>query len=176
MEATDRIKEYVTKKASKLDRYLNGILQVKVELSYVKSARSASDRQVAQLTVVGPKTLLRTEERADDIFAAFDKAHDKMQRQMERYKGKRKHGRGDGRSAAEVVEPIEEKGSEGVVSMIARRKTFKLIPMDEVEALEQMRMLGHENFFIFINVRTNAVNVLYQRRDGSFGLIEPIVE
>jgi putative sigma-54 modulation protein len=159
-----------------LDRYLNGILQIKVELSYVKSARSASDRQVAQIKVVGPKTLLRTEERADDIFAAFDKAHDKMQRQMERYKGKRQHGRGNGRSAARVVEPAPEPGAEESVSMIARRKTFKLVPMDENEALEQMRMLGHENFFIFFNVRTDAVNVLYQRRDGSFGLIVPVVE
>jgi putative sigma-54 modulation protein len=176
METTDRIEEYVNKKASKLDRYLSGILQIKVELSYVKSARSASDRQVAQITVVGPKTLLRTEERADDIFAAFDKAHDKMQRQMERFKGKRQRGRGDRRSAAEVVEPAPEPGTEEVVSMIARRKTFKLFPMDEIEALEQMRMLGHENFFIFFNVRSNAINVLYQRRDGSFGLIEPVVE
>jgi putative sigma-54 modulation protein len=175
IDVTDRIKDYVSKKAAKLDRYLNEIDEIKVELAYVKSARSASDRQVAQITVRGRRTILRTEERADDIFAAFDAAHDKMQRQLERFKGKHHHGRGDGRSAAEVIQPLQEESQEKVVSPIARRKTFKLVPMDEAEALEQMRMLGHDNFFIFYNVETNAINVLYQRRDGTYGLIEPIV-
>jgi len=175
MDVTDRIKDYVTKKASKLDRYLNEIEEIKVELAYIKSARSASDRQVAQITVRGRRTLLRTEERADDIFAAFDAAADKMQRQLERFKGKRHHGRGDGRPASDVVETSEEESAEKPASPIVRRKTFKLVPMDENEALEQMRMLGHENFFIFYNVRTTSINVLYQRRDGTYGLIEPKV-
>lgn len=56
--------------------------------------------------------------------------------------------------------------------LITRRKTFTLVPMDEMEALEQMKALGHENFFVFYNINTNSVNVLYQRRDGTYGLIE----
>ncbi len=176
LEVTKRIKDYVTKKASKLDRYLNEIDQIKVELAYIKSARIASDRQVAQITVHGRHTLLRTEERADDIFAAFDAAYDKMQRQLERFKGKHHRGRGDGRSAAKAGEPAQEESVREGSSLIARRKTFILVPMDEVEALEQMKQLGHENFFIFYNVETKAINVLYQRRDGSYGLIEPRVE
>jgi putative sigma-54 modulation protein len=175
IDVTARIKDYVTKKAIKLDRYLSEIEEIKVELAYIKSARSASDRQVAQITVRGRRTILRTEERADDIFTAFDAAIDKMQRQLERLKGKRYHGRGDGRSAAEVIQSSEEKNLEKPASPIVRRKTFKLVPMDEAEALEQMRMLGHENFFIFFNVETDAINVLYQRRDGTYGLIEPKV-
>ena len=171
MELTDRVKEYVTKKASKLDRYLSEIDHVKIELTNMKSARDANDRNVAQITVRGRRMLLRTEERADDLFTAFDIAWDKMQRQVERYKGKRARGRGDGRTAAEVLpmpeESLEEEGS------IARRKTFDLIPMNESEALEQMKLLGHEKFFIFFNVETNTINILYQRRDGSYGLIEP---
>jgi putative sigma-54 modulation protein len=148
MELTDRIKDYVTKKAAKLDRYLNELDHVKVDLAYVKSARDAKDRHVAQLTARGRRVLLRTEERADDLFAAFD-----------------------GRSAAEVVPlPRETRESD---RMIVRRKTFDLIPMNESEALEQMKLLGHENFFIFFNIETNSINVLYQRRDGSHGLIEP---
>src|SRR5271157_2643604 len=109
LEVTDRIKEYVTKKASKLDRYLNEIEEIKVDLSYIKSARSASDRQVAQITVRARRALLRTEERSDDLFAAFDTAHDKMHRQLERFKGRRHRGRGDGRTAAEVVEATVRK-------------------------------------------------------------------
>ena len=174
MEITERIQDYVTKKVSKLDRYLPGVEEARVDVAYVKSARSANDRQVAQITVRGKGFILRSEERADDIFAALDTALDKLQRQIERYKGKRFRGRGDGRSAAEVVAeavpPEEETGELGPI--IARRKRFMLIPMDEMEAMEQMDLLGHENFFIFYNVNTNSVSVLYRRRDGTYGLIE----
>jgi putative sigma-54 modulation protein len=131
---------------------------------------------VAQITVRARRALLRTEERSDDLFAAFDAAHDKMHRQLERFKGRRHRGRGDGRTAAEVVEAVVGKTSRPKPSPIIRRKTFKLLPMDETVALEQMRMLGHENFFIFFNVDTNAINVLYQRRDGTYGLIEPQID
>jgi putative sigma-54 modulation protein len=174
LELGDHLKEYVTKKASKLDRYLNEIEHVRIDLEYIKSARSAKDRNVAQITVRGHKALLRVEERSDDITASFDSAIDKMQRQLDRYKGKRTHGRGDGRSAAEVVpSPAETSPEEGPV--ISRHKTFDLIPMSESEALEQMSLLGHDNFFIFFNVETNSINVLYHRRDGTYGLIEPKV-
>ena len=175
MEVTDRIQDYATKKVGKLDRYLPGIDEVRVDLAYVKSARSSTDRQVAQITVRGKGFILRSEERADDIFAAMDTAVEKMQRQIERYKGKHYKGRGDGKSAAEVVEvvpPEEDTGETGPI--IARRKTFRLQPMSEIEAIEQMLLLGHENFFIFYNVNTNSINVLYHRRDGSYGLIEPL--
>jgi putative sigma-54 modulation protein len=172
MEVTDSIKEYVSKKASKLDRYLSEIEQVRVDLEYFKSARNATDRFVAQITVRGHRALLRTEERSDDITTAFDSTIDKMQRQLERYKGKHYRGRGDGRTVSKT-EPeliVEEPEQANVIS---RRKTFNLIPMTEVEALEQMELLGHENFFIFYNAETATTSVLYRRRDGTYGLIEP---
>ena len=99
IEVTDRIQDYVTKKVSKLDRYLTGIEEARVDVAFVKSARSASDRQVAQITVRGKGFILRSEERSDDIFTALDAALEKMQRRIERYKGKHYRGRGDGRSA-----------------------------------------------------------------------------
>ena len=177
MEVTDRINDYVTKKVVKLDRYLPGIEEARIDLSYLKSARSMADRQVAQITVRGKGFVLRSEERADDIFAAIDTALDKIQRRIERYKGKHYRGRGDGKSAAEVVEiPPDEVLDEETGELkpaIVRRKHFILTPMDEAEAIEQMGLLGHENFFIFFNMKTNAINVLYRRRDGTYGLIEP---
>lgn len=175
MEVTDRIEDYVTKKVSKLDRYLQGIEEARVDLAYVKSARSATDRQVAQITVRGKGFILRSEERADDIFAALDSALDKMQRRIERYKGKHYRGRGDGRSAAEVVPMMVEEDEETgeLPPAIVRRKRFVVMPMDEGEALEQMMLLGHESFFVFYNVNTNGINVLYRRRNGTYGLIEP---
>lgn len=172
LEVTDRINDYASKKISKLDRYLSDIEEVRVDLAYVKSARSAADRQVAQITVRGKGFILRSEERADDIFTALDSALDKMQRRIERFKGKRNRGRGDGRPASEVVasQVMEEEQPEPV---IARRKRFSVTPMDEEEAIEQMSLLGHESFFVFYNVNTSTINVLYKRRDGTFGLIEP---
>lgn len=171
-EVDDRIKEFITKKASKLDRYLSEIEQVKVDLEHNKSARSATDRYVAQITVRGRRALLRTEERSDELRTAFDAAIDKMQRKLERYKGKHYRGRGDGRPTAEVVPILKEAPGEPA-SVISRHKTFDLIPMSEAEALEQMKMLGHDNFFIFFNIETGTINVLYLRRDGTYGLIVP---
>lgn len=172
MEITDRITAYVDKKVAKLDRYLNEAEEARVDLSYAKSARSMGDRHVAQITVRGKGLILRAEERADDLFAAMDTALDKIQRQMERFKGKHQRGRGDGKGASEVVPAVqEEEVPEGPV--IARRKHFSLSPMDEYEALEQMALLGHDNFFVFYNSSTSKINILYRRRDGTYGLIDP---
>jgi putative sigma-54 modulation protein len=173
LEVTERINDYVMKKVSKLDKFMSGIEETRVDLAYEKAARSAADRQVAQITVRGKGAILRTEERANDIFEAIDAAVDKMQRKMERFKGKRQRGRGDGTTVAEIVaEPVEaEEISEGPV--IAKRKSFHLIPMDELEAVEQMELLGHESFFVFYNADQDAINVLYRRRDGTYGLITP---
>jgi len=172
LEIPAHLKDYVTKKASNLNRYLNEIEHVRVDLSFIKSARSTKDRNVAQITVRGHRALLRVEERSDDITAAFDTCIDKMQRQLDRFKGKHFHGRGDGRSASDVVPVPAETGGE-LAQVVARHKTFDLIPMNEAEALEQMKLLGHDNFFIFFNIDTNSINVLYHRRDRTYGLIEP---
>ncbi|MGZ9223554.1 MAG: ribosome hibernation-promoting factor, HPF/YfiA family [Anaerolineales bacterium] len=177
MRLTDSTRDYIEKKAAKLERFLQEIDEIRVELSHIKSARSAQDRQVAQITVHGKGFILRSEERADDIHAAFDTALDKVQRQIDRYKGKHYRGRGDGRSAAEVVDeeelPLDETGE--LLPLIARRKKFIVLPMTEDEAVEQMRLLGHDNFFVFFNAERNSIQVLYRRRNGSYGLIEPVV-
>jgi putative sigma-54 modulation protein len=174
-EVTDHMRDYVTKKVAKLDRHLDKIDDIRVDLAFVKAARSAADRYVAQMTVRGKGFILRSEERADDIRTALDAAMEKLSRQIARFKDKRKRGRGDGKSAAEVapeLEPIVDGEPEGL-PVIIRRKKFDLIPMAEEEAIEQMKLLGHDNFFIFFNVKASAVNVLYRRRDGTYGLIEP---
>lgn len=179
MRLTDNTREYVEKKAAKLERYLQDIDEIRVELSNAKTARNANDRQVAQITLRGKGFILRTEERSDDLHTAFDVALDKMQRQIDRYKGKHYHGRGDGRSAAEAVEmakeewPVDETGE--LLPLIARRKKFVVLPMTEDEAVEQMRLLGHDNFFVFFNADKNSIQVMYRRRNGTYGLIEPVV-
>lgn len=173
MDITEPIEEYVDKKVSKLDKYLSNIDQARVDLAFAKSARSATDRHVAQITITGKGYILRAEERADDIFAAFDAALSKMQRRIERYKGKRFRGRGDGQSVGEFAATPETSFDEESTPVIARRKKFFITPMDEFEAVEQMTLLGHEDFFVFFNANTNSINVLYKRRDDTYGLIEP---
>jgi putative sigma-54 modulation protein len=171
LDLNDRLRDYVTKKASKLDRYLDIIEQANVDLEFDKAARSSEDRQVAQLTVRGKGVMLRAEERTDDIYASVDAVMEKMYRQVERYKGRHWRGRGDGRSAAEVGPAPAGEAAEAERT-ISRRKRFPLSPMDEQEAVEQMELLGHTDFFVFLDVASNAVNVLYRRRDGTLGLIE----
>ncbi len=174
LELTDRIKEYATKKVGKLDRFLSEIGECRVDLAYAKTARNASDRFIAQVTIRGKGFILRSEERADSIYAAIDATVDKMTRQIERFKGK--HWRKRAPEVAEVAQlmPTEDI-DEDEEPVIVRRKTFTLTPMDEQEALEQLLLLGHEDFFVFYNAETSKVNVLYRRRDGTYGLIDPIV-
>jgi ribosome hibernation promoting factor len=173
LELTDNIQEYVEKKASKLDKYLNAIEEVRVDLAFVKSARNANDRNVAQITIRGKGFILRSEERADDLFSAIDQSLEKIHRQIERYKGKRRRGRGDGIGVGEAFALQVEDDEEPEEPVIARRKEFTLLPMNETEAIEQMKLLGHEDFFVFFNAETNAINILYTRRDGTYGLIQP---
>lgn len=181
VEIKPRLQEYVEKKVGKLDRYLAVIKEARVDLTELKSARSASDRYVAQLTIPLKGTVLRAEERHNDVFAAVDAVLDKMNRQIKRYKGKHHRGRGDGADAAQVVaEPEEEvsalaEADEETPALVVRRKRFALTPMSEAEAIEQMLLVSHDNFFVFYNADTNRVNVLYRRRDGNLGLIDPEV-
>jgi putative sigma-54 modulation protein len=171
IDMSDRLHDYVTKKVSKLDRYLDILEEAKVDLSYAQAARDAKDRQVAQITIRGKGVLLRAEERTDDIFASVDATLDKISRQIERYKGRRWRKRGDGRAISDAVGLEEEESAELEVTIV-RRKQFLLTPMDVGEAIEQMNLLGHNLFFVFLNAESNQTNVLYRRRDGSLGLIE----
>ena len=108
------------------------------------------------------------------MFAAIDATVEKMTRQIDRFKGKHWRKRA-GEPEVEVV-PVVEEIEEEVVPMIARRKTFNLEPMHEEEALEQLILLGHDEFFVFFNIENTRVNVLYRRRDGSYGLIDPVIK
>ena len=175
LELSDRLNDYVVTKVEKLEKFLDEVDECRVDLSYIKTARNANDRQVAQLTLRGKGFILRSEERSDSMFSAIDAALDKMRRQIRRYKGKRARGRGDGQTIADAIdmgyEEVPEEVEEGPI--IARRKRFQLVPMNEQEAVEQMKLLGHEDFFVFYNANTSEFNVLYQRRDGTYGIIIP---
>jgi putative sigma-54 modulation protein len=176
LEVTDWLSEYVQKKVSRLDRHLPTITDARVELS-VQNTRAAKDRQVAQITLRTKRAVLRAEESSADMFASIDAALDKIERQISSYKGKRWAKRGGANGDAETVSEAEleaelEEETADEATRISRVKRFAMVPMDEEEAIDQLELLGHD-FFVFFNVNANQINVVYRRRDGAYGLIQP---
>lgn len=173
MQVDASLEDYVTKRASKLDRFIDGVEEARVDLMFRKAKRAAEDRFKAQITLKGKKFTLRSEEKTDQIHSAFDAALEKLERQIERYRGKHYRGKADAavKNDMAMEEVIAALQAEEAPS-IARRKRFLLHPMDENEAIEQMKLLGHENFFIFYNMDAACVSIIYQRGDGSYGLID----
>jgi putative sigma-54 modulation protein len=168
MKATPSLEDYINKKVSKLDRYINSLEAARVDLTYHKALKDADDRAKAQITLRGKGFVLRAEESTDQPHSAFDQALEKIQRQIERYRGKHYPVRGNDRQQEEefLEQPQEERPA-----VIGRRKKFLLQPMDEIEAIEQMRLVGHENFFVFYNMSASCVSVLYKRQNNTYGLI-----
>ncbi len=169
----DDLNEQILRKVSGLDRYLEDITDARVDVSST-NARSASEREVIQITVQGKGFILRAEERSADIVTALNLAVDTLQRRIKKYKGKRNQRWKQGADIESDL-PYEEEESDDIedVPVIARRKRFSLRPMDEWEAIEQMDLLGHTNFFVFYNAQSETINVLYRRYDGTLGLIQP---
>jgi putative sigma-54 modulation protein len=170
MELTDRLREYVEAKVSKLQRYLPNLDSIRVDLSE-SNARDSTRRMVAQITIYVPKAILRAEERAGDIFSAVDSVMDKMSRRVERYKGRQRTSR---RTPAVVVtaEPAPEVEAEETPS-IARVKEFEVSSILADEAVEQMELLGH-HFFIFVDAADGRISVVYRRDDGDYGVLKPL--
>jgi len=169
IEISPAVRRYVERKLDKLNRHLPNIVVSKVEIVEEKT-KSPEQRYLVQLTVDSRGTLLRSEERGGDLFTAIDKVAVIMDRQIEHYKGKRyEKGRGNSlvrsefREAAELAPPP---------SSVVKVKRFAVKPMSVVEAIDQMELLGHD-FFLFLNADTEELNLLYRRRDGNYGLIEP---
>lgn len=181
LELTDWLESYVQKKLGKLDRYLPSIEETRVELTS-EPTKNSNHSQVCEVTVRTRGSILRAEERAGDMRDAIDAVVDKMYRQIARYKGKRwNRGRGAASTPAEEATPLlaeeleEEMMEEGEEEpRIVRRKRFAISPMNEQEAIEQMELLGHD-FFIFYNVDDAAINVVYRRKDGQYGLLQPVM-
>jgi len=169
MEVTSRVSEYVERKVGKLDRYLPSIDEARLDLA-VENTRNAAHSQVAQLTVRVRGKILRAEERTQDMFASIDAVLDKMYRQIARYKGKRQDRF---HAASEVLPlPVEVEMAEEAGGEIVRVKRFEVLPMPPEEAIEQMELLGH-HFYVFLNLEEDAVNVVYKRNDGDYGLLQP---
>lgn len=168
-EVLPAVRSYVDRKLGKLSRRLPNIMESKVEITEEKT-KSPQQRFIVQVTVNSNGTLLRGEERAEDMFAAIDKVVAIMNRQIERYKG-RLHNKGRGSSLARGDFKEEPEPSTQVVKV----KRFIVKEMLVDEAIDQMELLGHD-FFLFYNPDTAGLNIVYRRNDGGYGLIEPRME
>ena len=165
IEVTDAMRQYAEDKLGKLDRISDQIVDARVVMSYDSNQNAANPAKVeVQLNV--PGGVIRAEERGLDTYAAVDLVVDKLERQLRRFKGRLIGQR------TERVEIPEEPEVEEREPQIARVKRHVLRPMAPEDAAIQMEALGHD-FFLFRNVDTDLVSVIYRRHDGDYGLIEP---
>jgi putative sigma-54 modulation protein len=178
IEVTDWIREYVEKKVARLERFLPQAREARTDLVF-RDTRSSADRYTAQLTIWADGQILRAEESTNDVFASVDAIVDKMYRQIERFKGRRYKNRRRAAAqgvaqaeAAALVMPEEQEIEQEEQGFVVRTKEFIAHPMDPDEAVEQMELLGHD-FFVFFNMQEGAMNVIYRRRDGNYGLLQP---
>jgi len=172
VEASKAIQEQAKKKIGKLSRYLPAIGEGKVEISEEKT-KLPEQRFTVQVTLDSKGTLIRAQEKAANIRTAIDRVMDALTSRIERYKGKLyDKGRGISLARQGATEEAEEvEAPERVV----KTKHFLVKPMLQDEAINQMELLGHD-FFLFINAETGNINLLYRRKDGNYGLIEPELE
>ena len=135
-----------------------------------EKTRSRRHRFIAQVTVDSKGTLLRGEERGENLLTAITRVAEVMDRQISHYKGKLySKGRGNSLSRGSFS---QEAASSPTSNKVARVKRFAVKPMSVDEAIEQMEFLGHD-FFLFLNPDGQELRLLYRRRDGNYGLIEP---
>jgi putative sigma-54 modulation protein len=173
---TDNLREYTSRKLSRLGRYLPLVDEAVVELE--QEGGENAHRYVVQLTVNCNGTYLRAEERGPRLLAAIDAAADVLSRQVRRFKDRSYHSgrRAEAKEMAPIEEPPveeEEEVEEGfVLGKVVRIKRFPMKPMSEAEAVEQMELLGHD-FFLFFDVDARTYAVLYRRRNGDYGMIIP---
>ena len=164
VEVTDALRSYAEKRLGRLERQLPDP-QIELQLS-AESNPSIKDGHVAEATVRTKGPVLRARESSHDMRASIDQLVDKLERQVTRYREKRGRRRRASRQAPDEGIPMPEE------PQIVRTKQFSVKPMTAEEAVLQLELVGHD-FFVFRDADSNEVNVVYRRRQGGYGLIEP---
>jgi len=168
VEVTPALREYVEEKVGKLEKYFEYQLEPQVVLTVQKG-----DHRV-EITIPLNGSVLRSEVETGDMYASLDDAVDKIERQIRKYKTR------INRKARQVNDPLLLKENLGSTSKkeednepkLVRTKRFNMKPMNIEDAILEMNLLDHD-FYVFTNAETEEVNVVYRRRDGNYGLIEP---
>ncbi|MBM7631267.1 putative sigma-54 modulation protein [Geomicrobium sediminis] len=177
MEVTPSLRDYVEKKVGKVERYFDSTPVADV---HVKMQVRSTNEHSIEVTIPMSQLLLRAEEKHSDMYAAIDLVVEKLERQIRKYKTKvnrkfRQSGTKDifknEIGVTELSNGYSPEEEEDYFNLV-RTKRFNLKPMDAEEAVLQMDMLGH-SFFVFSNADNGDTNVVYRRKDGRYGLIEP---
>jgi putative sigma-54 modulation protein len=164
LKASDYLLDTIESKFLKLDKYFRGETEAQVTLSLEKG------RQSIEATINAKGIVFRAEDNSSDIYAGIDKVVDRLAGQISKHKKKlvKKH-KDKGILNFDDIPDIDPKDEETMI--IARRKKFALQPMTPDEAILQMELLGH-TFFVFLDMETDSVGVVYRRKDGAYGLLE----
>lgn len=170
-DVTDSIEEYIRKKMEKLNKYFDQIMDANATLSAEKN------RQIFEVTLQAKKAIIRAEEDSDDMYTSIDRVVEKLERQIKKYKEKlyaKTYNEQNRSKESNVIDnqEIDLISQENEDVRIVKTKRFVIKPMSPEEASLQMELLGH-SFYVFNNEITNQINVIYKRKDGNFGLIEP---
>jgi putative sigma-54 modulation protein len=166
IDPSDNLKAYVGEKLDRFDKYLYNPAEANVVLSVEKF------RHMAEINIIGDRLNIYGKEVTDDMYSAIDIALDKLEKQIKKNKGKiRKHRIGLKSNTKENIdEDVSFMEDEATQHVIVRNIEYK--PMDVEEAIMQMSLVN-DNFLVFTDARSNRVNVLYRRKDGNYGLIQP---
>ena len=164
VEVTDALRSYADKRLGRLERQLPDS-QIELQLS-AENNPSIKDSHVAEATVTTKGPVLRARESSHDMRASIDQLVDKLERQVTRYREKRGRRRRASRQAPDEGIPMPEE------PQIVRTKQFAVKPMTAEEAVLQLELVGHD-FFVFRDADSDEVNIVYRRRQGGYGLIEP---
>lgn len=170
IEVTKGLECAVEDKLHKLDKYFNDQTEVQVMLSVEKL------RHIIEITIPFNGQILRGEVEGKDMYAIIDDAVAIIERQVVRFKNKlrRRHrSTGNLEGFSDAFESMEVEAEEPL--KINRKKKFAIKPMDAEEAIMQMELVGH-SFFVYRDAHTEEVNVVYKRKNGTYGLIEPVMD
>jgi putative sigma-54 modulation protein len=171
VEVSDAIHDYAERKLGKLAPQLADPTHVELELAVEKNP-SIADNHVAEATIWTKGPVLRAREASSDMKASIDLLVDKLERQVKRYRQKRRHEHERHHERPNGVAPAAATISSTEGTMIVKTKQFVLNGMSPEEAVEQLELIGHD-FFVFRNDESGEINVVYRRRDGDYGVIEP---
>ena len=171
VEVSESIRTYAERKLGKLEKKLAAPTRVELELAVERNASIAAN-QVAEATIWTKGPTLRAREASTDMKASIDQLVEKLERQVIRYRDKRRRraARTDGGSLMQEASPTPDESGPRIVKV----KQFAVKPMTPEEAVLQLDLIGHD-FFVFQNADSGDLNVVYRRRDGNHGLIEPQV-
>ena len=164
IEVTQGLREAVEDKLGKLDRFFAPATEAVVRLSVQK------DIQKIEVTIPVKGHIIRAEESSSDMYVSIDLVEEILERQLKKYKNKLIDKKQSAHSFSEAF--LQEDASAEEEIQIVKSKKFAVKPMDPEEACVQMELLGH-NFYVFLNADTEEVNVVYKRKGGTYGLIEP---